>query len=89
MRIALFISEAVFPVTAALGGDGSDYLLAICLGLTSHKLGVGTSPITETMDFNLIFRFPIKGVAWRKRVTLIRNRKDFEVSPHWLLSIAN
>lgn len=78
----MFISEAVFPVMAALGGEGSDYLLDICLGLASHKLGVGTWPITETLDFNLIFRFPIKGVAWRKRVTLIRNRKDFEVSTH-------
>ena len=78
----MFISEAVFPVMAALGGEGSDYLLAICLGLTSHKLGVGTWPITETLDFNLIFRFPVKGVAWRKRVTLIRNRKHFKVSTH-------
>lgn len=82
MRIALFISEAVFPVLAALGGESSDYLLAICLGLTSHKLRVGTWPITETLDFNLIFRFPVKGVAWRKRVTLTRNRKHFEVSTH-------
>lgn len=30
VMITLFISEAVFSVMAALGGEGSDYLFSIC-----------------------------------------------------------
>lgn len=47
------------------------------LWLASHKLGVGTLPIIETLDFSPIFRFLAEGVAWRKRITLIRNSKKF------------
>lgn len=59
------------------------------LGLSSHRLEVGTLAIIETLDFSLTFTFPVEGVAWGKKVTLIRNSNNFYISGHWMISIAN